>query len=87
MKNAGQDLPESLSLEEAYRTFYLVRDYLRLDPDPSADLSLLLLYMWTDPARWDDWCAAVRTALTDGGAANPDRDGTMSDSERLEMPL
>ena len=44
MKNAGQDLPESLSLEEAYRAaFYLVRDYLRLDPDPSADLSLLLM--------------------------------------------
>jgi hypothetical protein len=69
----SDEMPESLTLDEAYRAaFYLVRDYFRRGARDDGELVLLLQYMWTDPARWDDWQAAVREALSDDGIANPD---------------
>ena len=74
------DLPETLTLDEAFRAaFYLVLNYLRLESEPNESLLLLAQYMWTDPARWDDWTAAVKRGLADGGVANPDHDGLWRD--------
>ena len=78
-------MPSTLTLDEAYRAaFYLVRAYASRGCDPSGDIPLLLQYMWSDPARWDDWTSAVQRALDDGGAANPDSRGQWR--ERGDMP-
>lgn len=72
----ADDLPATLTLDEAYRAaFYLVRDYIALEGDPDTGLLLLLQYMETDPARWEDWTAAIRTVMHDGGLADPDHEG------------
>ena len=77
--------PSTLTLDEAYRAaFYLVQAYASRGCDPNGDIPLLLQYMWTDPARWDDWKKAVSRALKDDGAANPDHEGLWRD--RGEMP-
>ncbi|WP_236793842.1 hypothetical protein [Amycolatopsis sp. GM8] len=65
-------LPESLSLVEAFRAaYYLAEQYVALEANPDAGLVLFLQYLNSDPARSDDWRQAVRTALSDGGAASP----------------
>jgi hypothetical protein len=71
------ELPEALTLDEAFRAaFYMILQYVGLERMPPPDaLVLLMQYMWTDPARWDDWQQAVRRALDDGGLANPDHEG------------
>lgn len=73
----GDQLPDSLTLDEAYRAaFYLVLAYVRRGELPGSDTELLVQYLWTDPARWQDWKAAVRRALEDiDGNANPDHAG------------
>jgi len=72
-------LPETLTLDEAYRAaFYFVLGYLSVEKQPSEDLTLFSRYMWTDPARWNDWLDAVRRGLADGGLANPDHEGRWS---------
>lgn len=76
MTHTTDDLPESLTLDEAYRAaFYFVLGYLSLEKKPSEDIFLFSEYMWTDPARWSDWVDAVRRGLADGGLANPDHAG------------
>jgi hypothetical protein len=78
-------IPERLTLDEAYRAaFYMVLQYVELESAPDEGLVLLMQYLWTDPARWDDWQAAVRRALADGGLATPDHDGAYRD--RGEWP-
>ena len=68
--------PENLTIDEAYRAaFYMVLQYLEISSPPAPDIELLAIYMWTDPARWDDWTNAVRRALSDGGLANADHEG------------
>jgi hypothetical protein len=70
------NLPEQLTLDEAFRAaFYMIRKYADLEKEPNTTLTLLLQYMWTDPARWQDWQTAVSRALTDGGLADPDHEG------------
>jgi hypothetical protein len=64
------DLPESLTLEEAFRAAYFLIDaYVGLDAAPSGDLELLRQYMLSDPARWSDWMQSVRRSLDDPKAA------------------
>ena len=85
MADAANDLPVTLTLDEAYRAaFYLLLAYIRLEKRSSTGLFLLRQYMWTDPARWNDWQEAVREALADGGLANPDHEGRWQ--IRPEMP-
>lgn len=65
------ELPESLSLDEAFRAaFYMIEEYLAVEENPREGLIDLMQYMRSDPARLGDWLNAVRRALTDGGAAN-----------------
>ena len=65
-------VPESLTLEQAYRAaFYMVEQYIDLEKDPDVGLALLMQYMESDPARWFDWLASVRKGLGDGGAVDP----------------
>ena len=64
--------PETLTLDEAFRAaHYLTEAYVELEKQPDVGLVLFLQYLKSDPARWDDWKAAVRTALSDGGEASP----------------
>jgi hypothetical protein len=82
----GDDLPDSLTLDEAYRAaFYMVAQYFELESEPSPKLVLLLQYLWTDAARWDDWLSAVQRGLADGGLANPNHEGIWE--ERPDMPV
>ena len=65
-------LPESLSLDEAFRAaYYLAEQYVSLEAEPDVGLVLFVQYLRSDPARWDDWKQAVRAGLADGGAASP----------------
>ena len=67
-------LPESLTLRDAYKAaYYMVRQYVELERTPDEGLVLLQQYLDTDPARWEDWLGAVRRALNDGGAVDPER--------------
>lgn len=69
---APDDLPESLTLDEAFRAaFYMVELYVSLEQKPSEDLVLLLRYLRSDPACWHDWLASVRRGLADDGWASP----------------
>jgi len=68
--------PERLTLDEAFRAaFYMIRKYADLEKEPDTALTLLLQYMWTDPARWYDWQSAVSIALADDCLANPNHEG------------
>jgi hypothetical protein len=68
----AEGLPESLSLDEAFRAaYYLTEQYVSLEAEPDAGLVLFLQYLESDPARWDDWKQAVRVAVADGGVASP----------------
>ena len=53
----------------------MILQYLEVEEHPREALILYAQYMWTDPARWDDWQTAVRRALGDAGIANPDHEG------------
>lgn len=65
-------LPTTLTLDEAFRAAYcLARQYVSLEADPDDGLVLFVQYLHGDPARWEDWRQAVRTALGEGGAASP----------------
>lgn len=68
---AADELPDSLTLDEAFRAaFYMIQLYASVEPKPSESIELLLQYLHSDPARWDDWLASVRRGLADGGAAS-----------------
>jgi hypothetical protein len=70
--SSGDQLPESLTLEQAYRAaFYMVEQYIDLEKNPDVGLVLLLQYMESDPARWVDWVAAVKKGLRDSGVIDP----------------
>ena len=65
------DLPDSLTLDEAFRAaFYMVDLWVSLETEPSERVILFQQYLRSDPARWDDWLASVRRGLSDGGAAS-----------------
>ena len=65
-------LPEALTLDEAFRAaYYLTERYLDLESTPDEGLVLFVQYLSSDPARWNDWKQAVRTALAGGGGASP----------------
>jgi hypothetical protein len=64
-------VPETLTLEEAYRAaFFLTDRYVGVESDPDDGLVLFHQYLQSDPARWEDWEQAVRQALRPG--INPD---------------
>jgi hypothetical protein len=97
VRDAGQDshvtdpveepLPETLTIDEAFRAaFYMVLQYLEIEKDPSSELVFLAQYLWTDPARWNDWQRAVRRALHDDGLANPDHEGRWQDRPDWPTP-
>jgi hypothetical protein len=76
MSSTRTDLPDTLTLEEAFRaTVYMILQYIGLENNPDESLVVLAQYLWTDPARWNDWKSAVDYALSDEGLANPDHDG------------
>lgn len=69
---APDDLPDSLTLDEAFRSaFYMVELYVSLEQKPSEELLLLLQNLHSDPACWEYWLASVRRGLADGGWASP----------------
>ncbi len=58
------NLPETLTLEEAYRAAYFLTDiYVRIESSPDLGLVLFHEYLKSDPARWEDWKDAVGQAL------------------------
>lgn len=62
--NGGESLPETLTLEEAYRAaFFLTDSYIGIESSPDEGLMLFHQYLRSDPARWDDWKRAVRLAV------------------------
>jgi hypothetical protein len=64
-------LPETLTLDEAYRAAFFLTDlYVGIESNPDEGLVLFHQYLQSDPARWEDWKGAVRQALRP--EANPD---------------
>lgn len=85
MSAESDELPESLTLDEAFRAaFYMVLQYLELENEPDESLHQLAQYLWSDPARWSDWKSAIARALSDQGLANPDHESQWQ--ERPEWP-
>jgi hypothetical protein len=67
------DLPTTLTIDEGFRAaFYMVLQYLEIEKDVNDEVLLYAEYLWSDPARRDDWETAIRRALADGGLADPD---------------
>jgi hypothetical protein len=67
-----ESIPEALTPTEAYRAAYcMVEQYVALEAQPDTGLVLLLQYLASDPARWDDWEASVRRALADDTTVAP----------------
>ncbi len=65
-------LPETLTLDEAYRAAFFMTDmYVSLEPSPDVGLVLFHQYLRSDPARWEDWKQSVRTALKPDGDTDP----------------
>jgi hypothetical protein len=59
-------LPESLSLDVAYRAaFHLTDQWISSEQEPCEGLVLFHQYLKSDPARWKDWRRSVQKALTD----------------------
>lgn len=60
---ADVNLPETLTLAEAYRAaFYLTDLYVGVESSPDDGLVLFHQYLLSDPARWEDWKRAVGQA-------------------------
>ena len=56
-------LPETVTIDEAFRAAYdLAQACIALERDPDDGLVLFLQYLDSDPARWDNWKAAMRTS-------------------------
>jgi hypothetical protein len=69
------DLPETLTLEEAFRAaFFMIEIYGEVENWQSEDLVILADYMRSDPARSSDWTTAVRRALSEPNAVSSDKD-------------
>jgi hypothetical protein len=65
-------LPETLTLDEAYRAaFFLTDMYVSIESSPDEGLVLFHQYLQSDPARWEDWKHAVREALRPEASPNP----------------
>lgn len=64
-----ESIPETLTLDQAFRAaFFMTDQYMALEHEPDESLLLFHQYLQTDPARWEDWKAAVRRAIDDGDA-------------------
>jgi hypothetical protein len=65
-------LPETLTLDEAYRAAFFMTDmYLSMESSPDEGLVLFHQYLQSDPARWEDWQRAVRSALRPDASPDP----------------
>ncbi|MDX6295609.1 MAG: hypothetical protein QOH50_4684 [Kribbellaceae bacterium] len=61
-------MPRTLTLDEAFRAaFFMTDKYVSMESEPDTGLVLFHQYLQADPARWDDWKAAVRRAIEGGG--------------------
>ncbi|KAA1424070.1 hypothetical protein [Nocardioides antri] len=68
----GEPDPEVLTLDQAFRAAFVMADqYLELEREPDEGLILFRQYLQSDPARWDDWKAAVRRVLNDDAGTDP----------------
>jgi hypothetical protein len=66
------DLPETLTLDEAYRAAFFLTDlYLGIESSPDEGLVLFHQYLQSDPARWDDWKQAVGQAVRPEATHDP----------------
>jgi len=66
------DLPETLTLDEAYRAAFFLTDlYLGIESSPDEGLVLFHQYLQSDPARWDDWKQAVGQAVRPEATPDP----------------
>jgi hypothetical protein len=71
-----QDLPVSLTLEEAFRAaYFMIQTYGDVESWRSEDIVLLHQYMESDPARWSDWKRAVSLAIANPTTAVEQLDG------------
>jgi len=67
-----EPLPATLTLDQAFRAALFMTDqYVALEAEPDTGLVLFHQYLQSDPARWDDWEAAVRRAIEDGTEIDP----------------
>ena len=65
-------LPETLTLDEAYRAAFFLADlYVGLESSPDEGLVLFHQYLQSDPARWEDWRRAVRKAVRPEATPDP----------------
>ncbi len=64
-------IPELLTPDQAFRAaFFMTDQYVALEREPDEGLVLFLQYLQSDPARWEDWKAAIRQAI-EGGVTDP----------------
>lgn len=69
---ADANLPETLTLDEAYRAAFFLTDLdVGIESDPDEGLVLFHQYPLSDPARWEDWKRAVGQALRPEAAPDP----------------
>lgn len=69
---SDDSLPESLTLDQAFRAAYFVAEqYVALAGEPDVGLILFEQYLLSDPARWEDWKSAVRRAIADDASTDP----------------
>lgn len=67
-----ESIPETLTLDQAFRaTFFMTDQYMAFEQEPDEGLVLFHQYLRSDPARWDDWKAAIRQALKDDDVEDP----------------
>jgi hypothetical protein len=58
-----------LTLDQAFRAaFFMTDQYMALEREPDEGLVLFHQYLQSDPARWEDWKAAIRRAMDSAGA-------------------
>jgi hypothetical protein len=67
-----EPIPEMLTLDQAFRAAFFITDqYVALESEPDEGLVLFHQYLRSDPARWEDWMAAIRLAMEEGAGADP----------------
>jgi hypothetical protein len=64
-------LPSSLTLDQAFRAaYFMTEQYVALEREPDVGLVLYEEYLYSDPARWDDWKQAVEKAVASDAPAD-----------------
>jgi hypothetical protein len=67
-----EPIPEALTPDMAFRAaFFMTDQYMALEREPDEGLVLFHQYLQSDPARWEDWKAAIRRAMSEDAGVDP----------------